>query len=441
MRRFVTPFVVLLLAALAIAAPASGAGDPLRSQQWGLDMIEADAAHQVTTGTGAIVAVIDTGVYASHADLAGRLLPGHDFVQNDSTPQDENGHGTHVTGIVAADAGNGVGIEGVAPGASILPLRALDAGGSGTSTDIAKAIDYAVAHGANVINLSLGDVIPGGVVADQEFDSAIGRALDAGVVVVAAAGNDGLPVCEQSSADSRLLCVGAVDKRGMRSFYSSFGVGVGIMAPGGSNLPLEDEDILSTWNDGGYEWLAGTSQATPHVSGVAALLVSLGLRGQDVVKRIVATAKPAGPTDLFGAGIVDAKAAVAGLGGSTGTGGTAGGTASSGGSGAPGVSGQTRVRASASVNKRQRIGTVLRKGIRIRCRSSVKGRCSARVRAKGKTIAAGATVVKAGHSAVCTARLTAAGRRLLRRARGLTAKVEITLPGGAKVVRTLKFVR
>src|SRR3954454_12187877 len=342
MREFLTPFVALLLAALAAAAPASGAADPLRSHQWGLDMIEADAAHQVTTGTGAVVAVVDSGVYGSHADLAGRLLAGHDFVQGDDTPQDENGHGTHVTGIVAADAGNGVGIEGGAPTAKILPLRALDAGGSGTSTDIAKAIDYAVAHGADVINLSLGDVIPGGVVADQEFDDAIGRALDAGVVVVAAAGNDGLPVCEQSSADDRLLCVGAVDKRGMRSFYSSFGGGVGIMAPGGSTLPGPDEDILSTWNDGNYEYLAGTSQATPHVSGVAALLVSLGLRGQDVVKRIVATAKPAGPSDLFGAGIVDAKAAVAGLGGSTGSGGTQGGGASSGGAGAPGTSSQTR---------------------------------------------------------------------------------------------------
>src|SRR5437870_5949051 len=163
MRRLVPAFAALLVAALAAAAPAAGAGDPLRSQQWGLDMIEADAAHQVTTGAGAVVAVVDSGVYAAHPDLAGRLLPGHDFVDNDSTPQDDNGHGTHVTGIIAADAGNGVGIEGVAPGATILPLRALDADGNGTSTDIAHAIDYAVAHGAQVINLSLGDVVPGGV--------------------------------------------------------------------------------------------------------------------------------------------------------------------------------------------------------------------------------------------------------------------------------------
>src|SRR4051794_12513573 len=315
MRRIGAGMAVLLVAALAAATPAAGATDPLRARQWGLDLIEADPAHQVTTGAGAVVAVVDSGVDAGHPDLAGRLLAGWDFVQNDATPQDENGHGTHVTGIIAANAANGVGIEGVAPGAKILPLRALDADGNGTSTDIAKAIDYARTHGANVINLSLGDLIPASVVSDPDFDGAIGRALDAGVVVVAAAGNDGLPVCEQPSGSGRLLCVGAVDKRGMRSFYSSFGDGVGVMAPGGSTLPLQDEDVLSTWNDGTYAELAGTSQAAPHVSGVAALLVSLGLRGQEVVKRIEDTAKPAGTSALYGAGIVDAKAAVAGLGG------------------------------------------------------------------------------------------------------------------------------
>src|SRR4051794_41295580 len=124
-------FLVALLLCLAIPATASAA-DPLRAQQWGLDMIQADAAHSTSTGSGVVVAVIDTGVLASHEDLAGRLLPGHDFVQNDDTPQDENGHGTHVTGIVAADAGNGKGIEGVAPGAQVMPIRVLDKNGEGT---------------------------------------------------------------------------------------------------------------------------------------------------------------------------------------------------------------------------------------------------------------------------------------------------------------------
>src|SRR4051794_2462307 len=372
MRRFPAVVATLLAGALIAAGPAAGAGDPLRSQQWGLDMIEADAAHQVSTGAGATVAVIDTGVYAAHPDLAGRLLAGHDFVDGDSTPQDANGHGTHVTGIIAADAGNGIGIEGVAPGAKILPLRALDANGDGTSTDIANAIDYAVAHGAQVINLSLGDVIPGSVLADQEFDTALGHALDAGVVVVAAAGNDGLPVCEQPSASGRLLCVGAVDKRGARSFYSSFGAGVGIRAPGGSALPLPNEDILSTWNDGSYQELAGTSQATPHAAGVAALLVSLGLRGQAVVDRIAATAKPGNATTL-GAGIVDARAAVAGLR-------PASGAAGGGAAGSRSASTQT-IHASAAISSPQRIRAVLRRGVRVRCHAGADGICGATIKA------------------------------------------------------------
>src|ERR1700755_1367279 len=104
-----------VLGVLALApASALAAGDPLRPQQWGLDMIESDAAHQTARGDGAVVAVIDSGVNAGHPDLAGRLVPGHDFVDNDDTPQDGNGHGTHVTGIIAANSGNGVGVSSVA---------------------------------------------------------------------------------------------------------------------------------------------------------------------------------------------------------------------------------------------------------------------------------------------------------------------------------------
>src|SRR5436190_15400599 len=148
--------VIALLLVLLVPTAAHAAGDPLRSQQWGLDIIEADAAHATSTGQGAVVAVIDTGVLATHEDLAGRLLPGHDFVQKDDTPQDENGHGTHVTGIVAADANNGVGIEGVAPSAMVMPIRVLDKDGTGTSQEIAKGLDPAVAHHADAPNLSLG---------------------------------------------------------------------------------------------------------------------------------------------------------------------------------------------------------------------------------------------------------------------------------------------
>src|SRR3954468_22124268 len=312
-----TPIAVVaaLLCSLFVASPtAFAAGDPLRPQQWGLDTIEADAAHATSTGSGATVAVIDTGVLASHEDLAGRLLPGYDFVDNDADPNDGNGHGTHVTGIVAADEGNGLGIEGVAPGAKVLPIRVLDNDGSGTGEDVAKGVDYAVAHNADVINLSLGGDAIGTILGgDDAFTKWVQNALDKGVVVIAAAGNDTAPFCEQPAVTGAILCVGAIDRRNMRTFYSSSG---DLVAPGGSALGGSDEDILSTYNDGKYAEIAGTSQATPHVSGVAALLVSLGLHGKAVTDRILATATDAGvagPDDVYGAGILNAKAAVAGL--------------------------------------------------------------------------------------------------------------------------------
>src|SRR3954451_14803574 len=354
-----------LVCSLAVAAPpALAAGDPLRPQQWGLETIEADAAHATTTGSGATVAVIDTGVLASHEDLAGRLLPGYDFVDNDADPNDGNGHGTHVTGIVAANAGNGIGIEGVAPGARVIPIRVLDNDGSGTGEDVAKGIDYAVAHNADVVNLSLGGDAIGTILGgDEAFTKSVQNALDKGVVVIAAAGNDTAPFCEQPSVTGPILCVGAIDRRNMRTFYSSSG---DIVAPGGSSLGGSDEDILSTYNDGKYTEIAGTSQATPHVSGVAALLVSLGLHGKAVTDRILATATDAGVAgrdDVYGAGILNAKAAVAGLGGGSGGGGGGGG---SGGGG---------TQSGFQVARVQKIKTVRRHGIRVRCFATAAGSC------------------------------------------------------------------
>src|SRR3954463_4269304 len=204
-------FLVALLLCLAIPATAS-AVDPLRPQQWGLDMINADAAHSTGTGSGAVVAVVDTGVLASHEDLQGQLVAGHDFIQDDGTPQDGNGHGTHVSGIVAAAANNGKGIEGVAPGARVMPIRVLDASGSGDADTVAKGIDWAVDHGASVINLSLGgDAVTTIIGGDDKYTASVQRALSKGVVVVAAAGNDTAPFCEQPAVSGPLLCVGAVD--------------------------------------------------------------------------------------------------------------------------------------------------------------------------------------------------------------------------------------
>jgi subtilisin family serine protease len=420
--------VAAVLSMLAVPGAALGAGDPRRGEQWGLDMVESDAAHQVSAGAGAVVAVVDSGVDASHPDLAGRLLPGHDFVDDDAVPQDGNGHGTHVTGIIAADTGNGVGVASVAPGAKVLPVRVLDDGGAGDSADVAAGVDWAVAHGADVINLSLGEEVPL-LGAGSEFAAALDRALDKGVVVVAASGNNGLPVCEQPQSAGRLLCVGAVDKRRQRSYFSSFGDGLNLVAPGGSGLPAAGEDVLSTWKGGGYETEAGTSQAAPFVSGVAALLASKGVGGQGAADLIVATASDAGPPGddpQFGAGIVNARAALAHLPGRQGAGG--------GSRGAGGV----------AVAKVQRIRAVLKHGIKVRCRAAGTGRCRAAARRKSRRrLAYGSHRVQAGKAVTFHARVNRRGRRLLRRAlrrhRAVTLNLRVTVPGLRAQVRRVRL--
>jgi thermitase len=407
-----------IAAVLVVCVPAaSAATDPLRSQQWNLDLIGADAAHSVTRGEGAVVAVVDTGVDAGHADLAGRLLPGVNFATGATGPQDEDGHGTHVTGIVAADEGNGVGVGSVAPGARVLPVRVLGADGSGTDADVAKGIDYAVAHGADVINLSLGGTALDAFLPGGEFAAAVQRAVDAGVVVVAAAGNDSVPLCEQPRIRGEILCVGAVDKRGMRSFFSS-GDERTVMAPGGSAAGGSGEDVLSTVPGSKYAEMAGTSQAAPHVSGVAALLVSRGVRGPAAVARVLATARDAGmpgADSVYGAGIVDAAAAVSGLPSGAGSGtGTGAGTV--------------------SLRRVQAIRSVLRGGLRARCRAG-QGACSVVVRR-------GRTVLARGHgTGVFNVRVTRAGARLLRRGRTLRGRATLSAPGAAPRTLVVTFKR
>jgi subtilisin family serine protease len=422
--------LVALLLCLAVPAAASAA-DPLRSQQWGLDMIHADAAHSTSAGSGALVAVIDTGVLASHEDLAGRLVAGRDFIQNDDTPQDENGHGTHVTGIIAADEGNGKGIEGVAPSVQVMPIRVLDASGSGDPDVVAKGIDYAVAHHVDVINLSLGgDAVTTLIGSDDKFTAAVQNATNHGIVVVAAAGNDTAPFCEQPAVTGPLLCVGAVDRRGMRTSYSSSG---DIVAPGGTALTGDpSEDILSTYNDGKYQTLAGTSQAAPHVAGVAALLVSLGLHGQAVVNRILSTASDPGmacPGGLCGAGIVNAKAAVAGLGGSSG--GNGGGTTGGGGG----------AKAGFSYAHTQRIKKVLKHGVKVTCRPASAGKCKVRVKAHGKVIASGSRSVSGPGKVTVSAKVTKAGRKMLKNAKSVNATVVARVPGAKRGSGGLQLVR
>src|SRR5687767_5781306 len=146
----------MVVALLLLLAPAAQAADPLRGEQWNLDLIGAPGAHTVTRGDGAVVAVIDTGIDPAHEDLQGRLLPAANFVTGKPNANDEDGHGTHVTGIVSASTDNGIGIASVAPAARVLPIRVLDEDGSGSDSDVARGIDHAIAQRVHVINLSLG---------------------------------------------------------------------------------------------------------------------------------------------------------------------------------------------------------------------------------------------------------------------------------------------
>ncbi|GAA2583618.1 hypothetical protein GCM10010435_71760 [Winogradskya consettensis] len=237
--------------------------DPYRGDQWDFAKIGVAQAWEHSTGSGVVVAVIDTGVDATHPDLAGHILPGIDYVAGTTGASiDPNGHGTHVAGTIAAITGNDVGISAVAPDARIMPIRALGADGSGNMADVAKGIVYAADHGADIINMSLG--------ADEEITAmtnAITYARGKGVTVVAAAGNDGengSPV-NYPGADPGVIAVAATDSSDQVAPFSNRGSYVDIAAPG--------VQILSTYPTGsGYATDSGTSMATPHVAAVAALI-------------------------------------------------------------------------------------------------------------------------------------------------------------------------
>ncbi|MEV0900302.1 S8 family peptidase [Actinoplanes sp. NPDC049802] len=276
--------------------------------QWDLGKLGVEEAWQSSTGEGVTVAVIDSGVDAGHPDLADNMVAGYDAIEDtDGGDFDDNGHGTHVAGTIAAVTGNGVGIAGIAPHARIMPIKVLDAEGSGYMSDTAEGIVWATDKGAQVINLSLGS-------ADQvdAVSEAIAYAREQGVTVIAAAGNEranGSPV-NFPAADEGVIAVAATDDQDEVAEFSNEGDYLDVAAPGAG--------IMSTVPDGGYEEYSGTSMASPHVAGVAALLVAYrpDLGPDDVEEVLESTAVDLGEEGFdtdYGNGRIDARAAVESL--------------------------------------------------------------------------------------------------------------------------------
>ncbi|WP_309238145.1 S8 family serine peptidase [Actinoplanes aureus] len=245
---------------------ALAGSDPYRSSQWDLVKIGATRAWGVSTGAGVTVAVIDTGVDGAHPDLRGKVLAGYDTIGDVAGgDSDENGHGTHVAGTIAALTGNGVGVSGVAPGARILPVKALGADGSGWMSDTAEGIVWAADHGAQVINMSLGTADQMGAVT-----AAVAYARSKGVTVVAAAGNErtkGSPV-SYPAADPGVIAVAATDAADRYAYYSTAGAYVDLAAPGSVIL----NTFPTSLERRGYGTMSGTSMAAPHVAAAAALV-------------------------------------------------------------------------------------------------------------------------------------------------------------------------
>jgi subtilisin family serine protease len=236
--------------------------DPYYSLQYGLELINAPKGWKYQKGSSKItIAVLDTGVDLTHPDLAGKLVAGYNFIANNDTPQDDNGHGTGVAGICAAMTDNGTGIAGVSWGASIMPVKVLDASGNGSFTNAAQGIIWAADHGAQVINLSLG-----GYTSSSLLEDAINYALQKGVVVVAASGNGGIDMITYPARYEGVIAVGSVDQNSQRSAFSNYGPELDVVAPGSA--------IFSLTKLGSYGYLSGTSAAAPFTSGLAALMMS-----------------------------------------------------------------------------------------------------------------------------------------------------------------------
>jgi subtilisin family serine protease len=304
----------IVLLGLAVSAlmlvPMTGAGasnDPSFKDQWGLARIGAEQAWARTTGAGVRIGIVDTGVDLQHEDLAGKVVEsiscvgsGGDVAKCGGSAQDDQGHGTHVSGIAAAYKDNGKGIAGVAPDAQLVVAKVMNAQGTGSGSDVTAGIKWVVDHGAKVVNLSLGDPAQPitALISENELKEGVDYVWSHGAIAVVASGNSGtgLGIEGANFGDMNAIIVGATGPDDKPATYSTSTGGAkwAVSAPGGAADGKKADDIYSTFwmasQKNAYTYLAGTSMAAPHVTGAVALLLAEGFSQQAAVTRLLDTA-------------------------------------------------------------------------------------------------------------------------------------------------------
>ncbi|MBU7037848.1 MAG: S8 family peptidase [Theionarchaea archaeon] len=275
---------------------------------WGVDRIDAELAWSTSTGAGVKVAIVDTGIDMDHPDLVANIKGGFNAIavkgkyRDPDNFDDDHGHGSHCAGIVAA-VDNSIGVVGVAPEAWLYGVKVLSNSGSGTTTDCIEGIQWCVDNGMDVISMSWGSTTY-----DQALNDTCQAAWDAGCVLVSSAGNNGVETPDgYPSAYPSVMAISATDSSDNIASWSNYGAEIELAAPGVS--------IYSTYEDGGYTTMSGTSMACPHVSGVAALILGAHptYSNQQVRQTLWNTAEDLGTPGwdiYYGYGLVDAQAAV-----------------------------------------------------------------------------------------------------------------------------------
>ncbi len=293
------------------AVTGVGVNDPLTAGQYSLDRMRVRDAWVLSKGGSGIVAVLDTGVQPDHPDLAGRVLPGRDFVNDDANAADDNGHGTWVAGIIAATPDDGYGIAGISWSDKVLPVKIMDASGTGSTADLVSGIVWAADNGATVINMSVG-----GFPYSQAVQDAVTYAWNKGAVLVGAAGNNNRDEKFYPASMTHVISVSATQREDEFSHWSSYGSAVDVSAPGSS---VQTTNCTSTacpnrsW--GAHTYISGTSFATPNVAGVVALIRAKypTWAPQQVVDRLLSTVDDlgsAGWDSRYGRGRVNAYRAL-----------------------------------------------------------------------------------------------------------------------------------